>query len=235
MEFVLNFIITFVAYMILPFILFKVMKKQYSKKKTFIINFINSIIMMAFFIALRNYLGISQPVSTSGPAMFYLMINSFLYPTNNNQKSAIRNPGQTTSNKKEETNKKRKSKKKIILISIISTIVVALSVSNIIFIIKFYNFQKEIIKKNETIKEQHKNYLELLGTNISILQGKEKEYIIDKLNFFDNYIVFVIDGYGNYYSDYDCTMQRVGNNEYKFWAFNIATAKSQGYKEYKCK
>ena len=29
-------------------------------------------------------------------------------------------------------------------------------------------------------------------------------------------------------------LQRTGNSEYSYWAYNIEAAKSKGYKEYKC-
>ena len=67
-----------------------------------------------------------------------------------------------------------------------------------------------------------------------ILGNKSKNYMKSKINFFDDTVVFVIEGYGNYYSNYDCMLQRTGNSEYSYWAYNIEAAKSKGYKEYKC-
>ena len=72
--------------------------------------------------------------------------------------------------------------------------------------------------------------------NLNVLIGnKSKSHIQNKLKFFDENIVFVITGYGNYYSDYDCMLQRVGNNNYTYLAFNKTAAIGKGYTEYKCR
>ena len=56
----------------------------------------------------------------------------------------------------------------------------------------------------------------------------------EKAKFLDNNIVFVIDGYGNYYYTYD-QMEEVTRDkgEYYYTAYNIEGAKSLGYKAWK--
>ena len=55
-----------------------------------------------------------------------------------------------------------------------------------------------------------------------------------KIEFFDENIVFVIDGYGNYYYTYD-QMEQVtqGIDEYSYWAYNKEQAISRGYRAWK--
>ena len=51
-----------------------------------------------------------------------------------------------------------------------------------------------------------------------------------KAEFLDEHIVFVIDGYENYYYTYDAMMEVVSDQwEYSFWAYNIEQAQSLGY------
>ena len=55
-----------------------------------------------------------------------------------------------------------------------------------------------------------------------------------KAEFLDENIVFVIDGYGNYYYTYE-QMKTVtqGIGEYTFWAYNVEQAISRGYRAWK--
>lgn len=89
----------------------------------------------------------------------------------------------------------------------------------------------ELKNKSQTLKSENVSLELKLDT---ILEDKSEFYIKNKLNFLDNNIVFVITGYGNYYSDYDCMLQRVGNSDYTYLAFNKKAAIGHGYQEYKC-
>ena len=62
----------------------------------------------------------------------------------------------------------------------------------------------------------------------------ENSKYLEKISFFDKNVVFVIDGYGNYYYTYD-QMEKVtqGEKEYSFWAYNIEQAKGLGYRAWK--
>ena len=50
----------------------------------------------------------------------------------------------------------------------------------------------------------------------------------------DKSIVFQIKGYGNYYYSYDCMMKKVGNKDYRYWAYNKEAAKDYGLKKGSC-
>ena len=61
-----------------------------------------------------------------------------------------------------------------------------------------------------------------------------KERLQDKANFMDEYIVFVLDGYGNYYYTYDqVQIVTQGVDEYEYWAYNKEQAIYLGYKAWK--
>ena len=64
--------------------------------------------------------------------------------------------------------------------------------------------------------------------------GNSFIYVKAKLDFYDNNIVFVIDGYGKKYYTYDCVQELTNNKEYSFWAFNTDAAISKGYKKGTC-
>lgn len=69
--------------------------------------------------------------------------------------------------------------------------------------------------------------LDYVASNIDVSDGRASE----KADFLDECIVFVIDGFGNYYYTYDEMMaltQDVG--DYEFWAYNKEAAISNGYK-----
>ncbi len=55
----------------------------------------------------------------------------------------------------------------------------------------------------------------------------------EKLDFFDENIVFVIEGYGDYYYSYDCMVDSI-DGKYSYWAYNKEQAISRGYKKGNC-
>lgn len=69
------------------------------------------------------------------------------------------------------------------------------------------------------------------GLNASMILYESYE---EKADFLDERIVFVIDGYGDYYYTYD-QMNTVtqGIGEYTFWAYNVEQAISRGYRAWK--
>lgn len=120
----------------------------------------------------------------------------------------------------------------ILIISILSNIILAsLSISQSKQLNRKQNETDELYSK---IRKQS-NSINSLNSDLNYLTGfYTKEYIKQKIIFFDNNIVFVIDGYGNYYSDYDCMLQRAGNSNYRYLALNEEAAIGRGYQEYKC-
>lgn len=82
-----------------------------------------------------------------------------------------------------------------------------------------------IIEKNN-VKIQYK-------TEYKECESECPIYDKQKLKFYDDSIVFVIEGFGNYYYTYDCMMQKVNSN-YTYWAYNREAAIAKGYHEGRC-
>ena len=113
----------------------------------------------------------------------------------------------------------------IIVITILTIIIIIESV----FIIKKQNYadelKKEIISLKGTLESSSDSRFELLKENIKLR---------NKSNFMDEHIVFVLDGYGNYYYSYDCMEEVTEGKEYTFWAYNTNSAIAKGYKPFNC-
>lgn len=101
-----------------------------------------------------------------------------------------------------------------------------------IYLIYNYNEQKDEIS---SLKSQ----ISKLKKEKSDLQDENWDYLMenidykDKAEFLDENIVFVLDGYGNYYYTYDQVQQVTQGKEYSYWAYNKAAAIGQGYRAWK--
>ncbi len=71
--------------------------------------------------------------------------------------------------------------------------------------------------------------LDYVASDINAIEGM----ISEKADFLDERIVFVIGGFGDYYFTYDELMSVTQTlEEYEFWAYNIESAISKGYKQH---
>lgn len=61
----------------------------------------------------------------------------------------------------------------------------------------------------------------------------EKLQYREKAEFLDENIVFVLEGYGDYYYTYDC-VQKITDGEYSYWAYNKEAAVGEGYRKGTC-
>lgn len=110
-----------------------------------------------------------------------------------------------------------------------------LIITNMVTIIMY------IDKKNE-VENILEAYSDVDGTNQSwcettmdiLTDGNSWTYTSDKLDFFDENIVFVIEGYGNYFYNYDCVQKITDGEEYSYWAYNKEAAISKGYQKGTC-
>lgn len=89
-----------------------------------------------------------------------------------------------------------------------------------------------IIKLNKEIKQLKDNYNEL---------SEEKKYyenisekMNNKLNFYDEHIVFEISDIAGKYMSYNCMKYIVQDRSYSYRAYNIEQAKGKGLTQYKC-
>lgn len=108
-------------------------------------------------------------------------------------------------------------------------------------------------EKNITLSEDIKDYKSILdecveaGTlGIITTDSNEKNYVIlkndyeeyqlfwmqnhNKIDFFDENIVFVLEGYGNYYYTYDQVEQVTQGKNFTYWAYNKEAAIANGYR-----
>ena len=113
----------------------------------------------------------------------------------------------------------------IIVITILTIIIIIESV----FIIKKQNYADELIRRIKDLENSYK-YLSDDYWNERI----ENIKLRNKSNFMDEYIVFVLDGYGNYYYTYDCMKEVTEGKEYSFWVYSINNAVAKGYKPFNC-
>ncbi len=204
-----------------------------------IILFIISIILTIFFME-NNYTDSFFGIGGLGALMFYF-INKWLFVANENEErenhTNIINAGVTNTDADaavlSQSICKNNSKKKSLFLPILLFIALIISVTlNITTVLKL----KESNNKISLLEKENSEYNEALE-ELSDLYSEE---VIDnltndiKIEFYDENIVFVIDGYGNYYYTYD-QMEQVtqGIDEYSYWAYNKEQAISLGYKKWK--
>ncbi len=225
--FLLDLIITIFAYMFIPFCMFFKRSQNYTIKFKKIFLIANSVVIAFGFVLLRYMLmPDANAVNSFAPALIYYFINIGIWGKNN-----LDSDSETVKKNKKHLTRKLNfeflniNKVFIIVITILTIIIIIESV----FIIKKQNYadelKKEIESLEETIQSDNEAYFDLLKENI---------HLTSKSNFMDEYIVFVLDGYGNYYYTYDCMKEVTEGKEYSFWAYNTNSAIAKGYKPFNC-
>lgn len=120
-----------------------------------------------------------------------------------------------------------KLKKSLILYLVIGGLVV----SNILFIFMYVDKNNQL---EDVIYGYDENDTWCETTMDMLTDGHTWSYTNEKLDFFDENIVFVIEGYGNYYYTYDCVQKITDGEEYSYWAYNKEAAKGNGYQKGTC-
>ena len=106
-----------------------------------------------------------------------------------------------------------------------------LIVSNIVFILIYTDTKKEL----DNIIDSFTDGSDWCETQLDLIKGDHTIfYIQEKLDFFDENIVFVLEGYENYYYTYDCVQKITGGEEYSYWSYNKEAAISKGYQKGTC-
>ncbi len=198
--------------------------------KTLILNSISiAIIYLLISIAIYE----KNAVVNFVPALFYYYINKAIFLNKNLHLKSY--------NKNKKVEKKNIQKANNIF-SITLTILLLLSISLNIF--QFLNPKIKIKMKEKIIKEKLNYRVNNDGTvdiedNNSIIgyvtvNSSQILKLKQKINFYDENIVFVLDGYGNYYYNYDCVQEVTNGKQYSYLAFNKQAAISQGYQEFNC-
>lgn len=84
-------------------------------------------------------------------------------------------------------------------------------------------------KQYNDCKSESNKYINLYNEE----QAKNTS-LINKSQFIDEHIVFVISDFKNKYVSYNCMKYLTKGTEYSFLAYNIKQAISEGYEQYKC-
>lgn len=117
------------------------------------------------------------------------------------------------------------------LLSIILGVIIVVLIGACIYIYSLYDKGVELYAEYlvDDIFEENSYKDELDSLN----GYRSTSWTKNKLDFFDENIVFVIDGYGDYYYTYDCMVDSL-DEDYTYWAFNKEQAIYKGYKEGSC-
>ena len=254
---IINILITALSYMLIPVLVMLFYKKATRKNmNTFCVFYCLSVCIIY---QIFNY-HYFQKINLTPAFVYYTILLVILscinFDKRKNKKKKIK---QRASNKeviishkqlgnKVEEYKQQKikvfTKKKKTLIGIIIFILI---LGNVIlgYSLMISNRTKEQYKKQ--LKAKKSEIIELKKNNKStlaelesvhnslffLLNGQSTQYVKQKLYNFDTSIAFVIEGYGNYWFDYDC-MQKVIKGNYNFYAYNVEQAIALGYTKYIC-
>ena len=139
---------------------------------------------------------------------------------------------------KEIEKSRNKSKDKLKIISLVVNGILLVGIIVLVVLLLTQTVSKKEYNSMLNIKDSRIRSLELQNNSVNanldhVLNGESMFYVKDKLDFFDENIVFKIKGYGNYYYTYDCMMKKV-NGSYTYWAYNIEAAKANGLKKGGC-
>ena len=91
--------------------------------------------------------------------------------------------------------------------------------------------QSEIsnLKRQVSTLREEKNKLFSENTSLKLTNSKNSE----KIKFFDENVVFVLDGYGRYYYTYDQVEQVTQGKSFSYWTYNLEQAIDLGYRAWK--
>ncbi len=120
-----------------------------------------------------------------------------------------------------------KSKSIIIVIGLSIALVVSIGF-NIYQTISLKNTNRDNSSEISSLKREIRD-LEDENRNLTMENIDYEE----KVNFLDENIVFVLEGYGDYYYTYDC-VQKITDGEYTYWAYNKEAAIYKGYRKGTC-
>ncbi len=133
---------------------------------------------------------------------------------------------------KNNTNIDINKKLKIILIILVIVLII---VSGIAIYLKISDNTSKLNEEISNLKRQvstlreEKNKLSLENTSLKLTNSKNSK----KIQFFDENVVFVLDGYGRYYYTYDQMEQVTQGKSFSYWAYNIEQARDLGYRAWK--
>lgn len=128
--------------------------------------------------------------------------------------------------------KKRKYRICIIIIAIIFITSISF---NLYLNTRYDKIKNELKEQNKNTKEREKELNSTLKILNKLQRGKSTDYVLTKLDFLDQKIVFIIDGDNKHYYNYDCMIKTMENKEYVFTIYSKSAAILKGYNKYECK
>lgn len=138
-----------------------------------------------------------------------------------------------------EKNNKSEQKNKLLLPLIIIIVLFSCSfICNVLLLIN-HNTSSSLDNEEITRLERELNSKEILANSYKrdldrLVGDKDADYVKEKIDFYDESVVYVIEGFGNYYYSYDCMRKKVGNNHFSYWTYNPEAAQDEGYREGGC-
>jgi amino acid transporter len=221
---IIDLFITIFVYLLVPMILvvFEKRFKLSTLKKIIIINAITSFV---FFLIVKSLLGYDE-IPNMKATLLWSLVGYFILK----KKCLYNDEDIINSNQSQEFTKQIRRNKNFVPIILLSLTLICSIFLNI-----YQHIQIDSIKDecNLLRKEVDKEPDYLFPEDYEQLQNfKAKNF--EKLNFYDANIVFVIDGYGDYYYTYD-QMEQVTQDldEYSYFAYNKESAIYHGYKAWK--
>ena len=119
--------------------------------------------------------------------------------------------------------------------TLIVLVIVLIIVSGIAIYLKISDNTSELneeisnLKKQVSTLREEKNKLSSENTSLKLTDSKNSR----KIKFFDENVVFVLDGYGRYYYTYDQMEQVTQGKSFSYWAYNLEQAIDLGYRAWK--
>lgn len=144
------------------------------------------------------------------------------------KKRVIKNNEKQKNNINSDMNKKLK-------IALIVLIIALIIVSGIAIYFKISDNTSELneeisnLKKQVSTLREEKNKLSSENASLKLTDSKNSR----KIKFFDENVVFVLDGYGRYYYTYDQMKQVTQGKSFSYWAYNLEQAIGLGYRAWK--
>ena len=156
-------------------------------------------------------------------------------PDNNKNEIKKEEKRVSKNNEKQKNNNINSDINKKFKIALIVLIIVLIIVSGIAIYLKISDNTSELneeisnLKKQVSTLREEKNKLSSENASLKLTDSKNSR----KIKFFDENVVFVLDGYGRYYYTYDQMAQVTQGKSFTYWAYNLEQAIELGYRAWK--
>ena len=155
--------------------------------------------------------------------------------SDNNKKEIKEEEKRVSKNTEKQKNSANSDINKKLKIALIVLVIVLIIVSGIAIYLKISDNTSELneeisnLKKQVSTLREEKNKLSSENTSLKLTDSKNSR----KIQFFDENVVFVLEGYGRYYYTYDQMAQVTQGKSFTYWAYNLEQAIDLGYRAWK--